>query len=234
MSEYFLLPPLTLQEMIHLGLGDICESSWGADGRIFPQLAVMPMGWSWAIYFAQHAHSRMIQKFSNAETEDFLEMGRPASSLSADRPGAHAYCDNLGMFGTDPQGAQQWTDQIVDGIGSSGFEVLEREEASVYAATVGVEINGLKGTQSAKPRRLWRLRVTLRWLSTADGLGDNNWSVSSDTWFSALCSTGPAWRFPGTSTTSSEPVIGTGAGYGGVPRWSVQRRPLFCRSPGPT
>lgn len=123
------------------------------------------MGWSWAFYLAQHAHSQLITKFSDADPDDFLEMGRPAPSLLSDRPGVHAYCDNLAVFGTDPQKVQAWTDDIVKGLESSGFEVHEREEASTYAATVGVEINGLKGTVSAKPMRLWRLRVTLRWLA---------------------------------------------------------------------
>ena len=52
----------------------------------------MPMGWSWAFYFAQHAHSGMIRKFGSVEEDDFLEMGRPAPSLKSGRIRIHAYC----------------------------------------------------------------------------------------------------------------------------------------------
>lgn len=47
---------------------------------------------------------------------------------------------------------------------SSGFTV--HEEASSYATCVGVEINGLLGRVSTKPRRRRKLRLALRWLAS--------------------------------------------------------------------
>lgn len=166
LSEYFSLPPLTAQEVRHLGLVGSIDASIAAEDRVFPQLAVMPMGWSWAFYLAQHAHGHLIRKFSDCDATDFLEMGRPAPTLDTDRPRVHAYCDNLSVFGTDRAAVQNRADSIIGGLEESGFTVHEKEEASTYAACVGVEINGLMGRVATKPGRRWKLRWALRWLST--------------------------------------------------------------------
>ena len=48
LSEYFCLPPIDQEEMTSLALSLPGMTACGASPRIFPQLAVMPMGWSWA------------------------------------------------------------------------------------------------------------------------------------------------------------------------------------------
>ena len=100
------------------------------------------------------------------DDSDFLEMGRPAPDLRKGAVRAHAYCDNLNVLGTQSERVQRKADTIIAGIESSEFVVHEREEASRYALTVGMEINGLLGWVAAKPVRRWKLRLALRWLAS--------------------------------------------------------------------
>lgn len=93
-------------------------------------------------------------------------MGRPPPSLDSGRPRIHAYCDNLSVFGTDRAVVQTRAEEVIRGLESAGFTVHEKEEASAHASCVGVEINGLLGRVSTKPRRRWKLRWALRWLAT--------------------------------------------------------------------
>ena len=55
LRPYFTLPSITRQEAISIGLVD--ENYDAGDGdRIFPCLAVVPMGWSWAFWLVQKLH----------------------------------------------------------------------------------------------------------------------------------------------------------------------------------
>ena len=138
----------------------------GEDDDTYPQLVVMPMGWSWAFYFAQAAHKDLIQKFSNFTEGDFLEAGRPPPSIVAGSTSVHAYCDNLTVFGVEPLSVQKATDAITCGLELEGFSVHERESAANYAVSVGIEINGIQGLVTCSPARRWKLRYALLWLAS--------------------------------------------------------------------
>jgi len=166
LSEYFCLPPVSGNFLLNAGLCYVDDVPVDPRGNYFPQLSVMPMGWSWAFYFAQQVHKHLIQKYSNTGPNDFLEMGSPPPDLEASRCGVHAYCDNLTVFGTKPTDVQQLTDSIITGIESEGFTVHEKVEATDYVITVGVELDGLKGEVACKTERRWRLVKVMRWLGS--------------------------------------------------------------------
>ena len=48
LSEYFSLPPVSGARLRGLGVFRVSGLPVGPEELVFPQLAVMPMGWSWA------------------------------------------------------------------------------------------------------------------------------------------------------------------------------------------
>ena len=164
LSEFFSLPPV--KGSVFKGWGLELEGGAPADDEdVFPQLAVMPMGWSWAFFFAQEAHTALIKKYTNADDDDFLEAGRPPPHLRDSTARVHAYCDNLTVFGTDKDKVAERAKSAIDGLTLEGFPIHEIEEAASFAVSVGIEISGLKGLIATKPARRWKLRTVMEWLS---------------------------------------------------------------------
>ena len=63
--------------------------------RYYPRLAVVPMGWSWALYICQKVHERLAQQAGLVDSDRLVDR-RPAPSAQA----MHAqYVDNLVVIG---------------------------------------------------------------------------------------------------------------------------------------
>ncbi|CAK0905525.1 unnamed protein product, partial [Prorocentrum cordatum] len=132
---------------------------------IFPQSRVVPMGWSWACYFAQSATTSLVHRFSGSEGDSFLESCKPPPGL--DRPAYNVYIDNISIFGQGKSQTDRIANQVFDGVESVGFRVHERASASKWALTLGLEIDFLYSTVQGKRQKRWKLKAVLDWLAGA-------------------------------------------------------------------
>ena len=57
LSAWFSLPSLSVAEAREVGL---LVGAWGGGARVYPQLTVLPMGWSWGGDFCQKAHGNVL------------------------------------------------------------------------------------------------------------------------------------------------------------------------------
>ena len=96
--EYFALPAMSEAE---LGVGDfIFRGEDEPDTAWYPCLKALPMGFSWSLFFAQHAISHQVDRA--AEGLPRLDSPHTVVSLGPECPiSTYTYVDNVGVVGTD-------------------------------------------------------------------------------------------------------------------------------------
>ena len=68
-------------------------------GWVWPMLQVVPMGWSWAMYFAQRVHQHLCLEATGLSMSQVLVEGRPAPDLTKEGVVLIPYADNLNLAG---------------------------------------------------------------------------------------------------------------------------------------
>lgn len=171
LHSFFSLPPIrpsTLRGLaMQQGTSIVELRGWGDDELVYPQMKVVPMGWSWAMYFAQRIHQHQVMIGTGAKAEQILADGRPAPSLSSGVPVLVPYADNLNVIGTDPVEVQRYKDLAVQRLRQVGFRVHEEEDASVKVRALGFIIDGETLAIHPRPDKRDRIIQALRWLSTS-------------------------------------------------------------------
>ncbi|CAK0873426.1 unnamed protein product [Prorocentrum cordatum] len=160
LSPYFSLPPVSGLRLLQAGIHNVEGLPVLPGDSIFPQSRVVPMGWSWACYFAQSATTSLVRRFSGSEGDSFLE-----SCPGLDRPAYNVYIDNISIFGQGKSQTDRIANQVFDGVESVGLEVHERTSASKWALTLGLEIDFLYSTVQGKRQQrssLWSLDKSFR------------------------------------------------------------------------
>ena len=64
LRDLFCLPALTAGE---LGLTSLDGAELASTAKIYPQLAVVPMGWSWGLHVVQKVHEGILDCTSSCE-----------------------------------------------------------------------------------------------------------------------------------------------------------------------
>ena len=139
----------------------------GDEEPIYPQMKVVPMGWSWAMYFAQRIRQHQVMLGTGAKPEQVLADGRPAPSLSQGVPLLVPYADNLNVIGTDQTEVQRYKDLAVERLRQVGFRVHEEEDASLKVRALGFIIDGNNQVVHPRPEKRDRIIQALKWLSTS-------------------------------------------------------------------
>ena len=67
--DYFCLKPVCARD---LGLTEIGKKPVKPGQKVFPRLAVLPMGWTWALYWCQRAHEAVVER-SGLKSEERLQ-----------------------------------------------------------------------------------------------------------------------------------------------------------------
>ena len=97
LGRYFSLKPLRVGDVRAARPNmELPAGSLGYDDMIYPHLMVMPMGFSWAMYFAQRAHDTCLLRVPDLSYEDCLRPFRPPPGLKKEggRTRLLAYADN--------------------------------------------------------------------------------------------------------------------------------------------
>ena len=125
--------------------------------RIFPRIAVLPMGWSWALYWCQHIHQNIAER-SGLTQEERLQDFRAAHS----RGFWHVqYVDNLHVIGTNKTEVETRFWKAVEELKKSGLTVHEEEVCDSQAKVLGWEYES-KGVMRPSRSRVWKIRLAIR------------------------------------------------------------------------
>ena len=79
--------------------------------RLFPALAVLPMGWTWSFWFVQRLHLEMVKR-SGFPMRQVAVGGWPLPDVEA-APAEIAYCDNVTVVGCDRVAVEEQRDLIL-------------------------------------------------------------------------------------------------------------------------
>ncbi|CAK0908668.1 unnamed protein product, partial [Prorocentrum cordatum] len=104
--------------------------------RLRPQLAVAPMGWSWALCVAQHAHERALGGCRALRPElRAVDFAPPPSPL--DQPTHPLRVDNALVVGSDREEVTRVRRLASEALEAAGLAVHDETDASESMATLG-------------------------------------------------------------------------------------------------
>eukprot|EP00438_Fugacium_kawagutii_P014095 Skav231798 [mRNA] locus=scaffold734:131220:155475:+ [translate_table: standard] len=127
------------------------------DSWLYPVVRVIPMGWSWAMWWCQTLAERICER-SGLTSHERLRDHAPAPS----GPLWHIqYVDNLHVFGTNKSEVEQRFWRAVEALRSAGLVVHEIEVSDNDAEVLGWNITS-DGKLKPKAARLWKLRLAIR------------------------------------------------------------------------
>jgi len=154
LRPFFGLKGLTAAE---LGLSSVGGRDVQPHAIVYPRIAVVPMGWSWAMWWCQHVNETLCDK-AGLDPGQRLRDGQvvPKGNLWHVQ-----YVDNLHIFGTNKEEVENQFWAAVKVMRDSGLTVHEIEVNEGEAEVLGwrVEESGLlKPTR----KRLWRIRAAIR------------------------------------------------------------------------
>lgn len=125
--------------------------------KLTPRLSVVPMGWSWALWWCQKIHERLVLR-SGLDDVSRLQDRKPV----ADAACLHLqYVDNLVVLGTNATKVESSFRAAVDELKSVGLQVHEVELGDDGAQVLGWNI-GADGTFGPTRKRFWRIRLAIR------------------------------------------------------------------------
>eukprot|EP00438_Fugacium_kawagutii_P018856 Skav230896 [mRNA] locus=scaffold2765:199618:204679:- [translate_table: standard] len=124
-----------------------------------PRIAVLPMGWSWALYWCQLLHERIAER-SGLLPEERLQDFKVAPSGGF----WHVqYVDNLHVMGTNRDEVLRRFRRAVDELRRCGLTVHEVEELEPNTKILGWEYED-DGYFRPSRHRIWRLRSAIRYV----------------------------------------------------------------------
>ena len=137
-----------------LGIDQIGDVAVGRRQVVYPRVAVLPMGWSWALHWCQQVHERIAERSGLRKSErlqDFL--AAPAGGFWHIQ-----YVDNLHVLGVDKQEVESRFWRTVQALKQSGLTVHEEETCDSGAKVLGWEYE-VGGSFRPTKERVWRIRL---------------------------------------------------------------------------
>eukprot|EP00434_Breviolum_minutum_P035087 symbB.v1.2.031057.t1/scaffold3565.1/size54034/3 len=142
-----------------LGVKQVGGQSVQENDWIQPRLAVLPMGWSWALYWCQKIHERLAEH-SGLKEEERLKDFSPAPVGNF----WHVqYVDNLHVFGTDREEVVSRFRRAVRVLKDAGLTVHEIEECEPVTKVLGWQYEPGHLFRPGRDR-IWKIRVAVRQL----------------------------------------------------------------------
>eukprot|EP00438_Fugacium_kawagutii_P018254 Skav220446 [mRNA] locus=scaffold254:128743:132882:- [translate_table: standard] len=121
---------------------------------IYPQLAAVPMGWSWALYLCQTMHERIVGQIGADDTSRLVDK-KPAPDTEV----LHTeYVDNYHVIGTNSRAVTELSQLGIEALRGAGLVVHEEEHSTGNAQILGWEFS-TDGTLRPTSRRLWKVRL---------------------------------------------------------------------------
>ena len=160
MQGWFCLPPIAAK---HLGLTELGGIPLRPDGKVWPTLRTLPVGFSWSLYFAQGAHEHIVGQVPGFSDETWLRDRHPPGGLQIGRPHHLAYVDNMGVLGYPAKDVTEMKERGQAAMMRAGLKMHEDVEAGGAAVDLlGFTIRASPALVELKQGRTWRLEAALR------------------------------------------------------------------------
>ena len=161
LGRYFCLPPVSVDELFIAAAaeGVSLEGVEPGDREIWPHLAVLPMGFSWAFHLAHVAHEHLAGSVLG-ETP-LVRDREPSIPLAQVSPQCLIYADNSNHLGTKHGPVESNRKLLSETLNAVGLLTHEVVPATKLAESLGVRINGLQKRVRATPSRDWTLHRAL-------------------------------------------------------------------------
>ena len=166
LGRYFALRPLRAGPLLERFPNLRCDGRLPSPTEwITPHFSVLPMGFSWAMYFAQQVHDTQLLKVPCLCEKRFIQPSRPLPAPDgAPGPLVLAYADNGNFLHVKARVAQEGKDAAVQQLRASGLLVHEEVDATRVVNALGVTVDGARGRVVGTQKRVWRLRMALQHL----------------------------------------------------------------------
>ncbi|CAE7396843.1 unnamed protein product, partial [Symbiodinium pilosum] len=155
-----------LKEELDIDVDAVYDDDFGQEiprkpgEKVFCAFKGVPMGWSWALYFANEIVCHQVSTSSGRPGHDEIRDRQPPPRLLPGQPVVGTYVDNVHVFGGRPGEAGQRMDAVAEHFGKLGipFEV-DGVEHLHHMDSLGMRLSFDKGrsTAMAKPERAWKL-----------------------------------------------------------------------------
>lgn len=166
LQRYFCLPAIPGRLLADWGVLPQHGCDFDDEGMVHPMFVVTPMGWSWAMYWAQRIHS--FQALSGAGLDPSREVadGVACPSLASGEPVMIAYADNLNIAGICKDRVQKAKDDAVAHLRSIGLIVHEELDATSSANSLCFHVDGVVGKVTPIPSKVGKVIAMLRCLAS--------------------------------------------------------------------
>ena len=128
---------------------------------VHPRLRVVPMGWSWALWWCQFLHQRLVAEVGYSDAIRLRDRAPPVPLAASPHS---EYVDNFVVFSHSGNATRQAVQSVVKVLCDRGLPVHDIAEDTTCAELLGWEVDGVSGTVRPTARRLWRARLAVRGL----------------------------------------------------------------------
>ena len=156
LRKFFCLRSVTAKE---IGLTELNGKRLRQSDRLTPRMAVLPMGWAWALWWCQRLHERIAERAGLLPSERLQDFCAPPLGKFW-----HVqYVDNLHVMGTNRGEVLSRFRRAVSELRCAGLTVHEEEEFEEETKILGWQYDNM-GKFRPSRQRVWRVRLALRHL----------------------------------------------------------------------
>ena len=142
-----------------MGIDTFQGKAVGADHLLYVRMCVVPMGWSWALWWAQGIAERAAH-VAGHDDGTRLRDGRRVPDLAGE--GVHVqYVDNYAALSLHPEVADRVLSGIRDRLRQLGLPVHEEEVAALDSKLLGWSLDGAAGEFAPTSERVWKCRFAI-------------------------------------------------------------------------
>ncbi|CAK9013053.1 Reverse transcriptase domain-containing protein, partial [Durusdinium trenchii] len=155
LRDYFTLTPVKAGDM---GIKTLHGQTLQQNQRITPRLAVVAMGWTWALHLCQSIHESLAESAGLAEEARIRDRQPPPHTACCHTQ----YVDNLIVIGSQSQAVLEAYHKATEKLKAAGLQVHE-EECEKGGKVLGWEITSDALFQPSRSRA-WKVRLAVRQL----------------------------------------------------------------------
>ena len=138
-----------------------------AQARIWPYAAVLPMGWSWSLFFAQDVSSTTLKGVTKLRgTKMASDRGEAIVLEGAGAPPRwhYLYVDNVGVLAEEEPYVREVLCEAEVVFRRAGLTLHEGTVTEGATVALGAEVDGWRQRTRLTDERLWRLRRALQFI----------------------------------------------------------------------